>query len=77
MDLFSSNPAVWLTIVLLLVLQALFTYAPIMQLWFGSAGLTLHHWLIPLTVGFSVFFLVEAQKAVDRYLLSRSTASGG
>lgn len=76
LDLFSSNPAVWLTIALLLVLQALFTYAPIMQLWFGSAGLTLHHWLIPLTVGFSVFFLVEAQKAVDRYLLSRSTVSG-
>ncbi|BDD86496.1 cation-transporting P-type ATPase [Desulfofustis limnaeus] len=76
LDLFSSNPAVWLTIVLLLVLQALFTYAPIMQLWFGSAGLTLLHWLIPLAVGFSVFCLVEAQKAVDRYLLSRSAAPG-
>lgn len=65
-DRLLANRVAWLAVGILLVLQLGFVYLPIMNLWFGSAALELRHWLIPLSIGFAVFLIVEAEKAVLR-----------
>ncbi len=57
---------VWLTVATLVVLQLLFTYAPPLQLLFGTAGLDLVHWGVVLAFGLLVLLLVEAEKVVLR-----------
>ncbi len=61
-----TNRAVWLAVGVLAVLQLVFVYAPFMHRLFGSTALELRHWLVPLGIGFGVFLLVEAEKAVFR-----------
>jgi magnesium-transporting ATPase (P-type) len=61
-----TNRVAWLAVGALAVLQTAFVYAPIMQLWFGSAPLELRHWLVPLGIGMAAFLLVEAEKATIR-----------
>jgi hypothetical protein len=61
-----TNRVAWLAVGVLAVLQLIFVYAPFMQTLFGSTALELRHWLIPLGIGFAVFLLVEAEKAVFR-----------
>jgi magnesium-transporting ATPase (P-type) len=61
-----SNRVAWLAVGVLAALQLLFVYAPFMQTLFGSTGLELRHWLIPLGTGFAVFLIVETEKAVVR-----------
>lgn len=61
-----TNRAVWLAVGVLALLQLGFVYLPFMQTAFGSAALELRHWLVPLGVGLSVFFVVEAEKALSR-----------
>ncbi len=61
-----TNKVVWLAVGVLLVLQMMFTHAPFMQLWFGSAALAAPQWLVSLAIGFGVFLLVEVQKALSR-----------
>jgi magnesium-transporting ATPase (P-type) len=61
-----SNPAIFVSIGLLVLFQMLFTYTPAMQLWFGVAGLTLEHWGYVLLAGLTVFVVVEFEKWVVR-----------
>jgi len=61
-----TNRVAWLAVGILVILQLGFVYAPFMQLWFGSAPLELRHWLVPLGIGFIIFLLVEAEKAICR-----------
>ncbi|MBD1401690.1 cation-transporting P-type ATPase [Pelovirga terrestris] len=61
-----ANPAAWVAVAVLACFQLLFVYAPIMQLWFGSAPLEARHWLIPLGIGAAVFLIVEAEKLLTR-----------
>jgi len=61
-----ANPAVWIAVGILAILQLAFVYAPFMNTWFGSAPLELRHWLVPLGVGFAVFLIVELEKAIVR-----------
>ncbi|MBX3734816.1 MAG: cation-transporting P-type ATPase [Verrucomicrobiae bacterium] len=65
-SLLFTNRVAWMAVGVLAVLQAVFVYAPFMQRWFGSASLGLRQWLVPLGIGFAVFLLVEAEKAVLR-----------
>jgi len=62
-----TNPAAWLAVGVLAILQLVFVYAPFMQTLFGSTALELRHWLIPLGIGLGVFLIVEAEKAVFRH----------
>ncbi|SHI04968.1 cation-translocating P-type ATPase [Desulfofustis glycolicus] len=71
LTLWFANPVVWLAVGLLLGFQVLFTHAPLMQLWFGSADLTLRDWLITVAIGCGVFLLVEGQKTVSRHFQRR------
>jgi magnesium-transporting ATPase (P-type) len=68
-----ANRAAWLAVGVLVALQLAFVYAPLMQLWFGSAALAPRHWLVPLGIGLGVFLVVEAEKALFR----RSRAAAG
>jgi magnesium-transporting ATPase (P-type) len=63
--LFGSRP-VLVAIAVVSVLQLLFTYAPPFQFLFGTAPLELRHWIPILAVAPAVFFLVEAEKALQR-----------
>ncbi len=62
-----TNHVVWLAVGVLAVLQLVFVYAPFMQRLFGSTALELRHWLVPLGIGFVVFLIVEAEKAIFRH----------
>lgn len=57
-------------IALVLVLQALFTYLPMMQKLFGTTPIGLSDWVRITLIASSVFVLVEAEK----YLLNRKNA---
>ena len=68
---FTGNRYVPIAVVLVVFFQMLYTYAPPMQLLFGSTGLSLHQWALILLVSSSVLFLVEAEKWLIRYLKAR------
>jgi magnesium-transporting ATPase (P-type) len=68
--LFGSRPAL-IAVVLVLVFQLGFTYAPPMQLLFGSEALDAAAWARMVAIGSSVLFLVELEK----WLVRRRTAS--
>lgn len=61
-----GNPAVWVTTGALLVLQVVFTYAPFMHAWFGSAPLPAREWVLTAAVAVGVFLLSEVGKVVAR-----------
>jgi magnesium-transporting ATPase (P-type) len=61
-----ANPAALVAGGVLLVLQASFTYLPVLQLWFGTEGMRLTDWLWASGAGLLVFAAVEVEKAVVR-----------
>jgi magnesium-transporting ATPase (P-type) len=58
-----GNRYVLIAIGLLIVMQLAFTYAPPMQLLFGTAPLSAQHWLVIICVSSSALWLVELEKA--------------
>jgi magnesium-transporting ATPase (P-type) len=67
-----GSRAVLLAIGVCLALQLLFTYAPFMNLLFGTAPLDAEAWLRCAAVGVAVFVLVELEKLVLRRRLGAS-----
>ncbi|MFP4076135.1 MAG: HAD-IC family P-type ATPase [Halochromatium sp.] len=67
-----TNPAVWIAISIMLLLQALFVYAPFMHLWFHTAAPLPQDWLLPLGIGIAVLLIVELDKAVTRAASARA-----
>ncbi|RKT47631.1 HAD-IC family P-type ATPase [Thiocapsa rosea] len=67
-----TNPAVWIAISIMLLLQALFVYAPFMHLWFHTAAPQPRDWLLPLGIGVAVLLIVELDKAVARAVSARA-----
>ncbi|MEN8261651.1 MAG: HAD-IC family P-type ATPase, partial [Pseudomonadota bacterium] len=66
-----GNRSTWLVIVLLIVFQVGFTYWQPMQHLFGTVDIDARHWGVITSVAFSVFVLVEAEKAFVRFLTKR------
>lgn len=64
-----SNPIVWLSIGGLLVLQALFVYAPFMNTLFGSAPLPASSWALAFAIAAAVYVAIEVTKAITRRLM--------
>ena len=62
LDLMFTNPAVWLAVGVLLLLQLGFVYLPFMNSAFAATPLELRHWLISLAIGFAVFLIMETEK---------------
>jgi len=69
---FIGNPYVLYAIAVLMVLQMLFTYLPVLQTLFGSSALTLTDWYKVLAVAMSIFLLVELEKWTIRIKQRRS-----
>jgi calcium-translocating P-type ATPase len=67
----TPNPWVWISIAILVVLQAGITYWPPMQAIFGTAGLSASHWLAILGVAIVLFLMVELEKALHRRVAAR------
>ncbi|KAB7744285.1 HAD-IC family P-type ATPase [Nostocoides sp. F2B08] len=65
-ELFTTNPVAWLSILVLVVLQLVFVYAPPMEVFFDAAPLAARHWAVAVGVGAGVFVLVELEKAFTR-----------
>ncbi len=63
-----SNRWAWLSVSLLIIMQLAFTYLPPAQTVFGTTGLPLNYWWTVLAFGLLVFFLVEVEKTVTRWL---------
>ncbi|KUG27563.1 cation-transporting atpase [hydrocarbon metagenome] len=63
---FFGNPYVIAGAVLMVALQLLYTYAPVMQSLFGSAPLGLGAWLKIAAVSVAVFCIVELEKKLRR-----------
>ena len=59
-----GNRYVLLAIGVVIALQMIFTYVPLMQELFGTGGISLGAWGRILLIGVAVFFLVEGEKAL-------------
>ncbi|WP_420826837.1 HAD-IC family P-type ATPase [Chromatium okenii] len=68
--LWLTNPAVWIAVGVLALLQALFVYAPFMNAWFHTTPQTASEWLLPVGLGAGIFLLVEIEKASGRWFAS-------
>jgi magnesium-transporting ATPase (P-type) len=65
-DVVRGNPAVWWSVLVLVVLQLGYTYLPFMNDLFGSRPLAIWSWAPPLVLSIVIFLAVEALKAVRR-----------
>ena len=59
-----GNPYIWWATAILLVFQGVFTYLPIMQTLFGTAGLDAATWGRIMLFGLMLFLVIEAEKAL-------------
>ena len=58
----NSNPWIWAGIGVMMFLQLLFTYLPIMNEWFSSAPISAEAWLRVFAGGLLIFVLVGLEK---------------
>ncbi|MBM9460579.1 HAD-IC family P-type ATPase [Nocardioides sp. zg-536] len=65
-DVLHGNRAIWWSALALLVLQAVFVYAPFMHTWFGSAAIGMREWGLVLVLAVVVFALTELSKTLPR-----------
>jgi P-type Ca2+ transporter type 2C len=63
----TGNRIILLTVVACIGLQALITYAPFMQVLFGTAALNVNGWLLICGIGAAIFVAVELEKTVIRH----------
>ena len=68
---FFSNKHAFLAVAALVLLQVLFTYAPFMNIFFGTSPIAGFKWLLVLLAGFIIFFIIEGEK----YFVNRVTLS--
>jgi Ca2+-transporting ATPase len=67
-----SNSAVLLGVSATIILQLIYTYAPFMHLAFQSASLSASDWIPILSIGLSIYLLVELEKYLTyKYLQKR------
>lgn len=63
-----SNKVLWLSLLVLIILQALLTYTPIMHLALGTATIGWPYIKLALLSGLVVFVVVELEKLITRNL---------
>ena len=73
---FTGNPAVLIAVVIIIVLQLLFTYLPPFQKIFGTAAIPVGDWLRIITFTFSVFGVVEIEKGIIRWFDRKQADTG-
>ena len=60
------NKGIWLVSGVLLLMQLVMIYVPVMQTMFGTEGLPLRYWFITLVIGIAMFLVVEVEKRLTR-----------
>ena len=73
LDLLFTNRVVWIAIGVLVALQILFVYVPLLNLWFNSAPVSARDWFLPVGIGFAIFLAVEAEKSLVQKMASAKT----
>ncbi|AWU97778.1 HAD-IC family P-type ATPase [Azospirillum ramasamyi] len=66
LDSIAGSRPVWLSIVLMIVLQLAFTYAPPLQSLFGTAPIGTASWAAMIAAGALLFLLVELEKRLSK-----------
>ncbi|MEZ3498344.1 cation-transporting P-type ATPase [Pantoea sp. KPR_PJ] len=61
-----KNRGIWLVSAILLVLQIVIIYMPLMNALFGTQPLPFRYWLVALMVGGVLFMIVELEKGLTR-----------
>jgi len=61
-----KNRGIWLVTLVLIVLQAIIIYVPLMNTLFGTRPLPINYWLISLIVSIAIFIIVEIEKRLTR-----------
>ncbi|QGY31911.1 cation-transporting P-type ATPase [Pantoea cypripedii] len=61
-----KNKGIWLVTVVLIVLQAIIIYIPLMNTLFGTRPLPINYWFISLIVSIAIFIVVEIEKRLTR-----------
>jgi Ca2+-transporting ATPase len=72
---FFSNPLIFIGIGLMITLQLLFTYHPIMQELFHSASISWLSWVKIMGIALSAFVIVEIEKTFTRHRPKASISS--
>jgi cation-transporting ATPase F len=72
-----SNPWVLFGAGAMVVLQLLFTYAPVMNYAFGSEPIGLVEWALVLAVGFLIYLIVGIEKRLRRLYTDEHVAGSG
>ncbi|MCB5953186.1 HAD-IC family P-type ATPase [Enterococcus sp. BWT-B8] len=63
-----TNKVLWLSLLVLFILQSLLIYAPFMHTILGTAAIDLNHIGLSLTAGIILFVFVELEKTITRSL---------
>ncbi|MCD7088483.1 HAD-IC family P-type ATPase [Klebsiella quasipneumoniae subsp. quasipneumoniae] len=60
------NKGIWLVTGVLLLMQLVIIYVPLMQSMFGTEALPLRYWFVTLVIGIAMFLVVEVEKRLTR-----------
>ncbi|SLO45358.1 cation-transporting P-type ATPase [Klebsiella pneumoniae] len=60
------NKGIWLVTSVLLLMQLVIIYVPLMQSMFGTEALPLRYWFVTLVIGVAMFLVVEIEKRLTR-----------
>lgn len=60
------NKGIWLVTGVLLLMQLVIIYVPLMQSMFGTEALPLRYWFVTLVIGVAMFLVVEVEKRLTR-----------
>ncbi len=60
------NKGIWLVTGVLLLMQLVIIYVPLMQSMFGTEALPLRYWFVTLVIGVAMFLVVEIEKRLTR-----------
>ncbi len=72
-----GNKTILVSVAVLVLLQLLYTYVPVMHDLFGTDSLTLQEWVPVFSVGVLTFFLMEADKFFQHRLAKKRGAMPG
>ncbi|SNT00423.1 plasma-membrane calcium-translocating P-type ATPase [Micrococcales bacterium KH10] len=70
----TGNRVLWISIGILVAVQALFVYLPWLNSLFGSASVDIRGWIGPVVIALIVFVAVEVLKAIIRRVSTRALA---
>lgn len=61
-----KNKGIWMVTLVLIILQAIIIYVPLMNTLFGTRPLPINYWFISLIVSIAIFIIVEIEKRLTR-----------